>query len=151
MPPPIFAPGPGAADETKLPRAGVRSVMRLLADGASVPFIARYRKEQTGGLDELQIRGVEERAAYLLELDARRRLVLSGIESQGKLTPGLRAQIEACWVKASLEDAYLPFKPKRRTRAMIARERGLEPLASTILAQLTGGPMAHNVARFVPR
>ena len=149
MPPPTFDPAPRIADESKLPLAGVRSVMRLLADGASVPFIARYRKEQTGGLDELQIRGVEERAAYLQELDARRRLVLSEIESQGKLTPGLRAQIEACWVKASLEDAYLPFKPKRRTRAMIARERGLEPLASMILAQSVAGPMESTVARFV--
>ena len=145
----VFDPAPRIADETKLPLAGIRSVIRLIGDGATVPFIARYRKEQTGGLDELQIRAVEEKAAYLTELDARRRVVLSEIASQGKLTPELAAKIENCWVKAAIEDAYLPFKPKRRTRAAIARERGLEPLAALILAQTPTAPAQTFVAQFV--
>jgi uncharacterized protein len=146
---PAFDPTPLIAEESRIPLAGIRSVVRLLGTGATVPFIARYRKEETGGLDELQIRGVEERAAYLTELDARRRAILSEIESQGKLTPELKAKIESCWVKAALEDVYLPFKPKRRTRAMIARERGLEPLANLILTQSGAGTMDSAVARFV--
>ncbi len=145
----MFDSAPRIADESQLPLAGVRSVIRLLAEGATVPFIARYRKEQTGGLDELQIRGVEERSAYLTELDARRRAILSEIESQGKLTPELRAKLEGSWVKAALEDAYLPFKPKRRTRAAIARERGLEPLARRILEQSAMGAMQAVVAPFI--
>ncbi len=146
---PEFDPSPRVAEETRLPLPGVRSVMRLLADGASVPFIARYRKEQTGGLDEVQIRAIEEKASYLVELDARRRVILSEIESQGKLTPALRAQIESCWVKSALEDAYQPFKPKRRTRAIIARERGLEPLANLVLTQSASGSLHAIVARFI--
>src|ERR1019366_4265585 len=120
------------ADEQKLPLAGVNAVVRLLAEGASVAFIARYRKEQTGGLDEVQIRAIEEKNAYYVEVDARRRTILAEVESQGKLTPELRAQIESAWNKTVLEDLYLPFKPRRRTRAAMARERGLEPLAERI-------------------
>ncbi|MDP9035075.1 MAG: RNA-binding transcriptional accessory protein [Myxococcota bacterium] len=123
------------AAETGLPPNAVRAVVRMLAEGGTVPFISRYRKERTGGLDEVQIRAIEEKHAYTVELEARRSIVLSAIESHGKLTPALRAQIESCWVKSALEDIYLPFKPKRRTRAMMARERGLEPLAKLILAQ----------------
>jgi uncharacterized protein len=144
-----FDPSARIAEELRLPLAGVRAVVRLLAEGASVPFIARYRKEQTGGLDEVQIRAVEETNAYLVDLDARRRAILEEIASQGKLTPQLTAQIEACWVKATLEDIYLPFKPKRRTRAMMARERGLEPLAALILSQPSSGSVAASAARFV--
>ena len=137
------------ADEQKLPLAGVRAVVRLLADGASVPFIARYRKEQTGGLDEVQIRAIEEKSAYYAELDARRRTILAEIESQGKLTSELRAQIASTWSKTALEDLYLPFKPRRRTRAAIARERGLEALAGRILAQPLSGAPAAEAERFV--
>jgi uncharacterized protein len=115
--------------------------VRLLAEGATVPFIARYRKEATGGLDEVQIRAVEERRAYLIELDERRRVVVAEIDKQGKLTEALLGRIRACTSKADLEDLYLPYKPKRRTRAIIARERGLEPLADRISAQpLEGDP-----------
>jgi uncharacterized protein len=144
-----FDPAPRVADELSLPLTGVRSVAKLLAEGASVPFIARYRKEQTGQLDEVQIRAIEEKHGYYAELHERRTAILAEIDSQGKLTPALRAQIEACWVKAALEDLYLPFKPKRRTRAMIARERGLEPLAQRILAQPDGGDPLAEAAAFV--
>ena len=137
------------AEECKLPPAGVEAVVRLLAEGASVPFIARYRKEQTGGLDEVQIRTIEEKNAYYVEVQARRRTILTEIESQGKLTPELRAQIESAWNKTVLEDLYLPFKPRRRTRAAMARERGLEPLAERILAQPLSGVPEHEARRFV--
>jgi uncharacterized protein len=144
-----FDPTSRIADELSLPLSGVRSTAKLLLEGASVPFIARYRKEQTGGLDEVAIRAIEERHAYFTELHDRRQVILAEIDKQGKLSPELRARIEACTVKAELEDLYLPYKPKRRTRAMIARERGLEPLASRILEQPdTGNPKAE-AERFV--
>jgi uncharacterized protein len=136
---PPFDPVPALAEELSLPGRGVAAVVQLLAEGATVPFIARYRKELTGGLDEVQIRAIEERRTYLVELEAQRRTVLESIHSQGKLTPELRARILACATKAALDDLYLPYKPKRRTRAMIARERGLEPLALAILAQEGSG------------
>ncbi|MBW2733618.1 MAG: RNA-binding transcriptional accessory protein [Deltaproteobacteria bacterium] len=139
----VFDPAPIIADELTLPRPGVDAVLALLAEGATVPFIARYRKEVTGGLDEVQIRSIEERRTYLLDLDARRQTVLTTIAEQGKLTPELEAKIRACPSKTELEDLYLPYKPKRRTRAMIARERGLEPLAKRIRAQpREGDPLA---------
>jgi uncharacterized protein len=137
------------ADACKLPLTGVRAVLRLLSEGATVPFIARYRKEQTGGLDEVQIRAASETNDYCVEVLARRKAVLAEIASQGKLTPELERQIESTWVKAALEDLYLPFKPKRRTRAAIARERGLEPLALRILAQPSQGAPERDVAPFV--
>jgi len=132
---PTFDPVPALAEELTLPGRGVAAVVQLLAEGATVPFIARYRKELTGGLDEVQIRAIEERRTYLIEMEAQRRTVLESIHAQGKLTPELRNRILACSTKAALDDLYLPYKPKRRTRAMIARERGLEPLALSMLAQ----------------
>lgn len=105
----------------------------LLDEGATVPFVARYRKEVTGGLDDTQLRDLAERLAYLRELDARRDTILGSIREQGKLTEELEAKIVAAITKAELEDIYLPYKPKRRTKAEIARERGLGPLAETIL------------------
>jgi protein Tex len=113
----------------------VERTVALLADGATIPFIARYRKEVTGNLDEVQIAAIDERRTYLSELDARKQTVLAEIEKQGKLTDALKAKIERTLSKTELEDLYLPYKPKRRTRATIARERGLEPLAEKILAQ----------------
>src|SRR5262249_22279854 len=101
------------------------------------------------GLDEVEIRGIEEKRAYYMELFERRTTILGEIEKQGKLTPELRKQIESCWVKAQLEDLYLPYKPKRRTRAMIAKERGLEPLALRILEQPGVGDIAAEGAAFV--
>ena len=113
--------------------AQVLAAIALLDEGATVPFIARYRKEATDGLDDTQLRNLEERLVYLRELEARRASVLESIRSQGKLTDDLAAKIEAVTTKAELEDIYLPYKTKRRTKAEIARERGLGPLADTIL------------------
>ncbi len=144
-----FDPCPRVAAELNLPLSGVRAVVKLLAEGGSVPFIARYRKEQTDGLDEVQIRAIEEKCGYYTELHDRRVVVLGEIEKQGKLTAELRKRIEACWVKAELEDLYLPYKPKRRTRAMIARERGLEPLALRILEQPLFGDVLSEASAFV--
>ncbi|MFO0678863.1 MAG: Tex family protein [Polyangiaceae bacterium] len=135
----VFDPSPRVALELELPEATVRSVVKLLAEGGTVPFIARYRKEQTDGADEVVIRAIEEKAAYVREIVERRKTILTEIEGQGKLTPELAKKIESCWTKSVLEDLYLPYKPKRRTRAMIAKERGLEPLALRILEQPTIG------------
>ncbi|MEO6518677.1 MAG: Tex family protein [Pseudoxanthomonas sp.] len=118
------------------------AAIALLDEGASVPFIARYRKEVTGGLDDTQLRDLEMRLSYLRELEDRRATVLASIDEQGKLTAELRADIEAADSKARLEDLYLPYKPKRRTRAQIAREAGLEPLANGLLADPAQVPEA---------
>jgi uncharacterized protein len=136
---PSYDPVPTLAEELQLPRSGVGAVVKLLAEGATVPFIARYRKEATGGLDEVQIRAIEERRTYLIELEERRRAVLDEIGKQGKLTDALKKKLLACTTKAELEDLYLPFKPKRRTRAIIAKERGLEPLADRMWSQPKDG------------
>jgi uncharacterized protein len=114
------------------------ATVELLDEGSTVPFIARYRKEVTGNLDEVQIRSIEEKLAYYRELEDRRKTVLETIESQGKLTPELRARIETVLEKTELEDLYLPYKPKRRTKASIAREKGLEPLAQYLWDQAPG-------------
>ncbi|MCP1772834.1 uncharacterized protein J2T38_001670 [Neisseria perflava] len=116
-------------------QAQITAAVEMLDDGATVPFIARYRKEATGGLDDTQLRTLEERLTYLRELEARKQTVLKSIEEQGKLSDGLREQIEACDNKTALEDLYLPYKPKRRTKAQIAREHGLQPLADVLLAE----------------
>jgi uncharacterized protein len=132
---------PLVASELTLPARSVEAVLKLLAEGGTVPFIARYRKEATGGLDETQIRAIEERNSYLKELDQRRQAILEAIAKQDKLSDELRAKIIACTTKSALEDLYLPYKPKRRTRAIIAREKGLEPLAERIWQQpLDGDP-----------
>ncbi len=118
----------------------VRAAVELLDDGATVPFVARYRKEVTGGLDDTQLRVLAERLTYLRELEARRAAILKSVDEQGKLTTELSAAITAAATKAELEDLYLPFKPKRRTKAEIARERGLGPLAEAILANRSADP-----------
>ena len=120
------------AREFDLRQRSVDRVIALVDDGATVPFLARYRKEQTGGLDEVKLRDLLERHTYLRELENRKRTILESIDEQGKLTDELRQQIESCTQKTELEDLYLPYKPKRRTRATIARERGLEPLAERL-------------------
>ena len=128
----------------------VQRALELFDEGSTVPFVARYRKEVTGGLDDLQLRTLEERAAYLEELEERRAAILASIEEQGKLTDELRARINAAETKQSLEDLYLPYKPKRRTRAAIARERGLEPLADLIWeGQATDGDALAAAAQYV--
>ena len=121
------------ADEIGAAPAQVQAAVALLDEGATVPFVARYRKEVTGGLDDTQLRTLETRLTYLRELEDRRRTILASIEEQGKLTDALRADIEAADSKSRLEDLYLPYRPKRRTRAQIAREAGLEPLADLLL------------------
>jgi uncharacterized protein len=123
------------AAELSLPRAAIDRTLALFAGGATVPFIARYRKEATGGLDEVQIEQIQERHEYHVQLEARRKTILDSIAAQGKLTDDLRARILATRSKTELEDLYLPYKPKRRTKATIARERGLEPLAELVWAQ----------------
>ncbi len=120
--------------------AQVESAVGLLDEGATVPFIARYRKEVTGGLDDTQLRNLETRLGYLREMEERRAAILASIDEQGKLSDELRAEIEAADSKSRLEDLYLPYKPKRRTRAQIAREAGLEPLADGLLADPTQVP-----------
>jgi uncharacterized protein len=122
-----------------VPLRGLTSVIQLLDEGGTVPFIARYRKEATGNLDEVQIRAIEEKLAHFRELEERRESILASIGEQGKLTDELKARIEATLDKNELEDLYLPFKPKRRTKATIAREKGLEPLAAYLWAQQAGG------------
>ncbi len=126
----------------------VSAAVDLLDGGATVPFIARYRKEATGALDDAQLRTLEERLRYLRELDERREAILKEITAQGKLTGQLEAQIRAADAKARLEDLYLPYKPKRRTKAQIAREAGLEPLAGLLLGDPTRDPQ-HEAASYV--
>ncbi|MEU8087957.1 Tex family protein [Micromonospora sp. NPDC049101] len=130
------------ADELGVAERQVRAAVELLDGGATVPFIARYRKEATGLLDDTQLRTLEERLRYLRELDERRAAVLESIRGQGKLDEALEAQIMAADSKSRLEDIYLPYKPKRRTRAQIAREAGLAPLAETLLADPSKDPRA---------
>ena len=130
------------AEELEVGVGQVRAAVGLLDEGSTVPFIARYRKEVTGELDDAQLRTLEERLRYLRELEERRRTVLESIESQGKLDDALKASILAAETKSRLEDIYLPFKPKRRTKAMIAREAGLEPLADGLLADPSVPPLA---------
>ncbi|MCB9555302.1 MAG: RNA-binding transcriptional accessory protein [Deltaproteobacteria bacterium] len=137
-----------AAELSVQPRQ-VEAVLELFAEGSTVAFIARYRKERSGGLDEQQIRQIEQRAEYLRELNKRREAILSSIEEQGKLSEQLAAQIKGCTSKAELEDLYLPYKPKRRTRATVARERGLTALAQRILAQPKDGDPQREAAAFV--
>ncbi len=142
-----FDPVPQVSADLKLDPQSVGAVVRLLAEGATVPFIARYRKEATGGLEDVAIVAIQERATYVKEIEERRQAILKEIEKQGKLTDELRKTIEACAEKARLEDLYLPYKPKRRTRATIAKEKGLEPLADRIWAQGDDGkPMEAAVA-----
>ncbi|WP_163511681.1 Tex family protein [Fodinicola acaciae] len=128
------------AEELGVREGQVSAAVQLLDEGATVPFIARYRKEVTGALDDAQLRTLEERLRYLRELDERRVAILDEIRSQGKLTDELTAQIMRAETKARLEDIYLPYKPKRRTKAQIAREAGLEPLADTLLTDPTTDP-----------
>ncbi|MDR4482206.1 MAG: Tex-like N-terminal domain-containing protein [Nitrospirales bacterium] len=123
------------AKELKITDKQVTATVELLDDGATVPFLSRYRKEVTGGLDEVVITAIRDRVAQLRELDKRRDVILASLEEQGKLTDVLQGQVQAATTMTELEDIYLPYRPKRRTRAIIAKERGLEPLALSIWAQ----------------
>ena len=128
------------ARELGVSESQVTATVNLLDEGNTVPFIARYRKEVTGGLDDAQLRTLEARLTYLRELEARKATVLAAIEEQGKLTDELRDLILGCETKARLEDLYLPFKSTRRTKATIAREAGLEPLVEALLGDCTTDP-----------
>ena len=136
------------ASELGVKAPQVAAAVALLDEGATVPFIARYRKEATGNLDDTQLRALEERLGYLREMEDRRAAVLASIAEQGKLTDELRAAIESAATKQAIEDLYLPYKPKRRTKAQVAREAGLEPLADALLADPTLVPEAQ-AAKFV--
>lgn len=136
------------AAELKLPAHRIANTLKLLQGGATIPFISRYRKEATGGLDEVQIGDIQTRYEKLCELSKRKETVLSTIEEQGKLTPELKARISACWNATELEDIYLPFKPKRKTRAEAARAKGLEPLALLLMMQKENN-LATKVRNFV--
>ena len=118
----------------------VAATVELLNGGATVPFVARYRKEITGGLDDAQLRTLEERLTYLRELEERRTVILESVREQGKLDAALEASIMAADTKGRLEDIYLPFKPKRRTKAEIAKEAGLEPLSDLLLTEPKNDP-----------
>lgn len=136
------------AAELKLPAHRIANTLKLLQGGATIPFISRYRKEATGGLDEVQIGDIQTRYEKLCELSKRKETVLSTIEEQGKLTPELKARISACWNATELEDIYLLFKPKRKTRAEAARAKGLEPLALLLMMQKENN-LAAKVRNFV--
>src|ERR1035438_532633 len=138
------------AQTLNLPMRGLVAVIELLDDGGTVPFIARYRKEATGNLDEVQIRNIEEKLAYFRDLTERRAIILASIAEQGTLTDELKARIEATLDKSELEDLYLPYRPKRRTKATIAREKGLEPLALYLWTQqLADLPLGDFAVTFV--
>ncbi|UUX97266.1 Tex family protein [Aquabacterium sp. J223] len=134
------------ADELKVAPRQVKTAVELLDGGATVPFIARYRKEATEGLDDVQLRELEARLGYLRELEERRAAVIQSVADQGKLTPELRAALDAAPTKQELEDLYLPYKPRRRTKGMIAREAGLEPLADKLFADPSLDPQAEAAA-----
>ncbi len=138
------------ADELNLKAFQVQNTIELLDSGNTVPFIARYRKEATGSLDENQIRAIQDRIQYLRTLEARKETILKSIEEQGKLTPELKAKIEKATKLQEVEDLYLPYKPKKRTRATVAKEKGLEPLAEMILKQeITEGAPEEFAVKFV--
>ena len=130
------------ASEISVKESQVAAALKLLDEGNTVPFIARYRKEATGGLDDTQLRAIEERATYLTELAERKGTVLAAIEEQGKLTDTLRALINECDTKARLEDLYLPYKKRRKTKADIAREAGLEPLLDALIGDPAADPVS---------
>src|SRR5438552_190777 len=137
--------------EAGAPVSRVETTIKLLEDGATVPFIARYRKEVTGNLDEVKIRDIDESRRYYTDLETRRATVLGSIEKQGKLSDELKAKILACYSKNELEDLYLPYKPKRKTKASLALERGLEPLANYIWEQTGQQPVGEFAEQFINR
>ena len=137
------------AERTGLKEKYVQQVVDLLQDGATVPFISRYRKEATGGMTDVEVAQVATELENVTELEHRKEFILTTIEGQGKLTPELRTRIEECWDETTLEDIYLPYKQKRRTRAQVAREAGLEPLADAIMKQ-TSTPLAQLIAKLSP-
>lgn len=136
-------------DSLKVRRGQVEAAVKLIDEGNTIPFIARYRKEATGSLDDEQLRSLSEQLTYLRSLEEKKTQVLSSIQEQGKLTDELRAKIESAETQVAVDDLYRPYRPKRKTRASIAKEKGLEPLAEYILAQTAGAPLESEAARYV--
>src|SRR5438093_10873958 len=135
--------------EVGAPVSRVETTLKLLEEGATVPFIARYRKEATGNLDEVKVRDIDESRQYYKDIENRRATILGSIEKQGKLTDELKAKILACYNRNEIEDLYLPFKPKKKTKASVAVERGLEPLANYIWEQAGTEPVDVFAQQFV--
>lgn len=123
------------SEELSIEQHKIAATLELILEDCTIPFIARYRKEKTGNLDEVQIRDIRDRYEYFVQLDERRAAVIRSIEEQGKMTAELRAEIDGCETKTRLEDLYLPYKPKKRTRGQVAKERGLEPLAASLMSR----------------
>ena len=136
-------------EELGVRKGQVEAAVGLIDEGCTIPFIARYRKEVTGSLNDEQLRDLNERLTYLRNLEERKAAVLKSIEEQGALTPELQKQIADALTLVVVEDLYRPYKPKRRTRATIAKEKGLEPLAELILGQTTNVPLLESAAAFV--
>ncbi|MBQ5869901.1 MAG: RNA-binding transcriptional accessory protein, partial [Lachnospiraceae bacterium] len=130
-------------------RGQVEAAVKLIDEGNTIPFIARYRKEATGSLNDEVLRNLDERLKYLRGLEERKAQVLSSIEEQGKLTEDLKKKIEAALTMVAVEDLYLPYRPKRKTRASVAKEKGLEPLADLILLQMTKKPLEKEAEAYV--
>ena len=128
------------AGELHLSEHAVENTLKLLDEGCTIPFISRYRKERTGGLDEVQITAISDRKERLQEIAKRKETIIKTISEQQKMTPELQKRIDDCWEMTTLEDIYLPYKPKRRTRAQVAREQGLEPLATLLMMQREANP-----------
>ncbi len=128
------------SSELHLQEHAVENTLKLLDEGCTIPFISRYRKERTGGLDEVQITSISNRLSQLQEIAKRKETIVKTITEQQKMTPDLQKRIDSCWDSTVLEDIYLPYKPKRRTRAQVAREQGLEPLATILLMQREPDP-----------
>ena len=139
---------PIISDRLHIPASQVQATLALLEAGCTIPFISRYRKEATGNLNEVQITAIDDLATQLDEVQKRKETILKTIEAQGKLTDELRRRIEASWDVTELEDLYMPYKPRRRTRAQVAREQGLEPLATLLLLQREPHPEA-SARRFI--
>ena len=139
----------GLTQELQVKKWQVEAAVKLIDEGNTIPFISRYRKEATGSLNDEQLRQLHERLTYLRNLEDKKAQVLSSIEEQGKLTPELKAQIEAAETLVVVEDLYRPYRPKRRTRATIAKEKGLEPLANLIMLQMTKKTLKEEAQAFI--
>lgn len=139
------------AKATGIAERQVAGTVGLLEDGCTIPFISRYRKEVTGALDEVQVASVSDHLERLKELEKRKETILKTIEEQGKLTAELRARIEKSWDSTELEDIYLPYKPKRKTRAEVARQKGLEPLAAYLMLQNPNADVDRKVKEFISK
>ena len=137
------------AEELNIKKSQAEATIKLIDEGNTIPFIARYRKEVTGALNDEILRNLYERLTYLRNLEDKKQSVLGSIEEQGKLTEELKARIEAAETLVVLEDLYRPYKPKRRTRATIAKEKGLEPLAGIITLQMLNTPLAAEAEKFL--